>query len=380
MRILLVPSAYYPHVGGIEELTRQLALAFRARGHEAAVLTNRWPPATPRHEVLNSIDVTRLRFALPTKRPAAAARFLGTSIATVTALLRHTRSCRADVVHVIGAGPPSAYLAALHAHIPVPLVFTAQGELTFDAHRVFERSATLRAGLRRMLRYADAVTSCSVFVMRDLHRFGDIRAPSSVIPNGVDPSEFRGVPPETDLDDYVLGVGRLVPQKGFDVLIDAFASVQLAQLNLALVGDGFERDRLRDRATDRGIGSRVHFIPAVDRPRVARFMCGARAFALPSRGEPFGIALLEAMAAGVPAVATAAGGIPEFASDGVNALLVEPDNARRLAAAIARVAFEPKLRARLIAGGRATANAHAWGRIAEQYEELYQCVLRQHVA
>src|SRR5919204_3747617 len=137
LRILLVPSAYYPHVGGIEELTRQLALAFRARGHQAAVLTNRWPPGAQRSEVLDGTDVTRLRFPLPAKRPSAALHFLATSPAAAIALLRQIRRWRPDIVHVIGAGPPSAYLAALHTRLRAPLVFTAAGELTFDAHRVF---------------------------------------------------------------------------------------------------------------------------------------------------------------------------------------------------------------------------------------------------
>lgn len=380
MRILLVPSAYYPHVGGIEELTRQLALAFKKRGHDAAVLTNRWPPGVPPSEVLDGIDVTRQRFPLPAKRLSAVAHFLATSPAAAITLLRHIRRWRPEIVHVIGAGPPSAYLAALHARIRTPLVFTGQGELTFDAYRVFERSATLLAGLRRMLRCADAVTACSTFVMRDLENLEQIRAPSYVVPNGVEPSDFESARPELGCKPYVLGVGRLVPQKGFDVLMDAFAADELGQMNLVVAGDGFERDRLRTRAIDLGIDSRVRFVGALARERVARLLRGARVFALPAREEPFGIALLEAMAAGVPAVATAAGGIPEFARDGVNALLVPPDDARALAEAITRLAFDPGLRSRVIDGGRATAERHAWGLIAARYEEIYRRALQQDVA
>jgi glycogen synthase len=276
---------------------------------------------------------------------------------------------------VIGAGPPSVYLAALHARLRASLVFTAQGELTFDAHAAFARSATLLAGLRRMLRAADAVTACSDFVMHDLEKLEEIRAPSYVVPNGVEPRDFENVDPEQDVDPYVLGVGRLVPEKGFDVLIDAFAAEKLAGLNLVVAGDGFERDHLRARASERGIESRVRFVGAVARARVAELFRGAHVFALPSRGEPFGIALLEAMAAGVPAVATAAGGIPEFARNGVNALLVAPGDAKALATAIGRLAFEPDLRDRLIAAGRATAEEHAWARIAARYEDIYRCVL-----
>jgi glycogen(starch) synthase len=375
VRILLVPSAYYPHVGGIEELTRQLALALRARGHEAAVLTNRWPPGTRQTEVRDGIHVTRLRFPLPAKRPSAVLRFLATSPIAVIALLRHIHRWHANIVHVIGAGPPSAYLAALHARLHRPLVFTAQGELTFDAYGVFERSATLLAGLRRMLRHADAVTACSAFVMRDLEKLEGIGAPSYVIPNGVEPTDFVDVAPEGGSDPFVLAVGRLVPQKGFDILLDAVASEQLAGVNLVVAGDGFERERLEARAAALGVEGRVHFLGSVDRARVSALLRGACAFALPSRGEAFGIALLEAMAAGVPSVAAAAGGIPELVRDGENALLVEPEDPTALADALARVVTDGALRERLVRGGERTAAEYAWARIADRYEDVYLSVL-----
>lgn len=375
LRILLTPSAYYPHVGGIEELTRQLALALIARGHEAAVLTNRWPAGVRRTDVLDGIHVTRLRFPLPSKRPLAALRFLATSPRAVEALLRHVRRWRPDVVHVIGAGPPSAYLAALHARLRAPLVFTAQGELTFDAHRVFERSATLLAGLRRMLRHADAVTACSEFVMRDLESLEEIGAPSYVIPNGVEPADFASATPETQWEPYVLAVGRLVPQKGFDILLDAFASEQLEGLNLVVAGDGFERESLEAHAATLGLGPRVRFVGSVDRARVSALLHGACAFALPSRGEPFGIALLEAMAAGVPSVAAATGGIPELVRDRENALLVEPENPTALAEALARVVRDEPLRERLVRTGRKTAAELNWSRIADRYEHVYLAVM-----
>jgi glycogen synthase len=375
LRILLVPSAYYPHVGGIEELTRQLALTFGARGHEAAVLTNRWPPGVPQSEVLNGIDVTRLRFPLPAKRLFAASSFIATSPAAAVALLRHIHRWQADIVHVVGAGPPSAYLAALHARLRAPLVFTAQGELTFDAYRVFERSATLLASLRWMLHHADAVTACSGFVMRDLEKLQEIRAPSYVIPNGVEAADFARAAPERRWDPYVLAVGRLVPEKGFDVLIDAFASERLADLNLVFAGDGFERGSLEARAAAHGIAARVRFLGSVDRARLPGLLRGARAFALPSRGEAFGIALLEAMAGGVPSVAAEAGGIPELVRDGQNALLFEAENPTALAEALARVARDEALRERLVRGGRKTAAELNWGRIADRYEDVYLTAL-----
>jgi glycogen(starch) synthase len=253
-----------------------------------------------------------------------------------------------------------------------PLVLTTQGELSFDAHGAFERSATLRLGLRRTVRQARMVTACSAFALRSLEALVEPTCPSLVIPNGVDPREFaRTRGPETGFEPYILSVGRLVPQKGFDVLLDAFAATDLEGVNLVIAGDGFERGALERRATELGIVDRVHLPGAVGRDRLVALMLGALAFALPSRGEAFGIALLEAMATGVPAVAAAAGGVPELARDGENALVVPVENAGALSLALTRLVNDAALRSRLSAGGRQTANELAWDRIAEQYEAVY---------
>jgi glycogen(starch) synthase len=375
LRVLLTPSAYYPHVGGIEELTRQLALALKRRGHEVSVLTNRWPAGVSQSETLDSIEITRLAFPLPAARPLAAARFLTTAVPAVRALLRHVGRWQPDVVHVVGAGPPSAYFAALRSQVSARLVFTGQGELTFDADGVFERSATLRAGLRRILRQADVVTACSAYVLRDLEAFGVIHGPTHVVPNGVEPDDFAITTPSPDgLGRYVLAIGRLVPQKGFDVLVEAFKSDALRDLTLVLAGDGPERGKLESRAADLGLATRVRFLGSVERSRLPALLGGAVAFAFPSRGEAFGIALLEAMAAGVPAVAATSGGVPEFAHDGENALLVPPDNPTALAEGLARLVADAQLRERLSCGGRKTAADLAWSELAYRYEQIYVAI------
>lgn len=372
MRIILAPSAYYPHVGGIEELTRQLALTLKSRGHGVSVLTNRWPAGVARREVLDTIDVTRLVFPLPAARPRNAARFLFAAPGAAHALVRHLRCCKPDVIHIIGAGPQSVYIGALAPLLRTRLVFTAQGELTFDAHNVFERSATMRAGLRRVLRHADAVTACSAYVLESLATLGAIRTDAIVIPNGVNPADFASMKKQPSERPYVLAVGRLVEQKGFDVLIEAIASPAAPDLDLVIAGEGPARRKLTARAYELGISERIRFVGAVDRYAVADLLARADVFAFPSRGEPFGIALLEAMAASVPSVATRAGGVTEFAEDGANVLLVEPDNPGALAQALARVTSDTALRERLGVAGRATATEHSWMTIGPQFERLYQ--------
>ena len=371
LRIVLAPSAYAPNVGGIEELTRQLALRLAQRGHRPSVLTNRWPESLPREERNAGVDVIRLDFPLPAMSIVGGARFLATGGGAVARLLRALRADRPDVIHVIGAGPQSAYLAGLRPFISSRVVFTAQGELTFDANDVFANSLSLRLGLRTMLARADAVTACSAHVLRELATVRAIDSSAIVIPNGVDPAEFEPSARRVTSDPFVLAVGRLVPQKGFDVLLDAAADPRLAKTRFTIAGDGPQRATLQRQAEELGISDRVSFFGIASRAQLKELFRDSAAFAMPSRGEPFGIVLLEAMAAGVPAVATAAGGIPEFARDGENALLVPPDSASALAVALARILDDRALRERLAANGRETAEALSWNGIAERYEQVY---------
>lgn len=370
LRILLVPSAYYPHTGGIEETTRRLALELGGRGHRSLVLTNRWPSTTVPRERLGGVDVRRLRLELPAREPRALARFATVAPASVMGLLRAARSFRPHVVHVHGAGPNAAYIAATRGLLAAPIVFSAHGEFRNDAHGAFDRSRPLRWALRSLLRHASLVTAPSQVVLDELAEEFALAAPTAVVPNAVDPSEFAG---PRGPGGYVFTAGRLVRQKGIDLLLHAYAQAreQLAERRLVIAGEGPEREALTGLADTLGIDDRVSFEGAVARPRLAELMRGADAFAFPSRQEAFGIALLEAMAAGTPAVAARVGGIPEFARDGQNALLVAPESADELAAALVRVTAEPELRARLVEGGRAEAARLSWSTLAPRYEELY---------
>lgn len=372
--MLLVPSAYYPHVGGIEEMTRRLALELELRGHQSMILTNRWPSRTARKETMDGLRVRRLRFALPARRLAAVARFGAVAPGSAAALLGIIRSFRPDVVHVHGAGPNAVYVAALRGLIRAPIVFSAHGELRNDAHGALARARALRWALQSLLRHAAAVIAPSQVVLDELGEELELVAPATVLPNAVDLSEFEVARPSDE--GYIFTAGRLVHQKGVDLLLRAYAQarVSLGGRRLIVAGDGPERPALVRLAADLGLDGDVSFVGSVGRERLAELMCGADAFAFPSRQEAFGIALLEAMAAGTPAVATRVGGIPEFARDGENALLVAPEDADGLAAALVRLTGDPELGGRLAAGGRAQAAQLSWSRVVPLYEEIYQRV------
>ena len=168
-----------------------------------------------------------------------------------------------------------------------------------------------------------------------------------VIPNGVDLNKFRlmtrkEAKQQLGLDEdkrYLLYVGRLVAVKGLDLLLDAFA--QLTQkwrdVELLLVGDGAERGALEHQATDLGIRDKVHFVGAQPHEQVVLWMNAGDVFCLPSHKEGLPTVLLEALACGIPIVATSVGGIPEIVDDRQVGRLVRSRDPREMAACIEEV-------------------------------------------
>jgi glycosyltransferase involved in cell wall biosynthesis len=149
----------------------------------------------------------------------------------------------------------------------------------------------------------------------------------------------------------LLAVGRLEPQKGFDVLVDAVAILrrQGVDVKLDIAGEGGERARLTAQIARAGLEAHVALLGR--REDVAALMRGADAFVHPARWEGFGLVLLEAMSAGLPIVATAVGAIPEVVADGETALLAPPDSPEAFAAAVAGLVADPVLARRLGVGG-----------------------------
>lgn len=148
----------------------------------------------------------------------------------------------------------------------------------------------------------------------------------------------------------LLFVGRLAPEKGCLVLIEAVA--QLADVTLDIVGDGPSRAALRERAAALGIADRVVFHGYMDETGVRRRLAEADVFVMASFAEGVPVVLMEALAAGVPAVATRIAGIPELIEDGVTGFLVPPAEPNALAEVVRRLLEDPELRNRIATAGR----------------------------
>jgi glycosyltransferase involved in cell wall biosynthesis len=195
---------------------------------------------------------------------------------------------------------------------------------------------------------------------------------TAIVYNGIDTSRF--VPSARPGLGNILCVGSLAPHKGHVVLLDALPAVleAIQGASLTLAGDGSEREALLARAVTLGVAERVRFAGLVG--DVRPLLEEADLLVLPSvRREGLGIAVLEAMAAGVPVVASRCGGIPEVVEDGRTGRLVEPGDSGELARVIAEVLLDPATGAELAAAARASVeDRFDVGSTAKRLKRLYQ--------
>ena len=343
MTSLLVTNDFPPKVGGIQsylyELWRRLPPA------ETHVFTTPYPDAAAWDAAQAfTVERARARVLLPT--PALARR--------VDALARESA---ADVIFLDPMLPLGLVGLRLGA---APYVVIAHGAEV----NVPGRLPGSRALARRVLRSAAGVVAAGEYPARAAARVAGVALPTLVVPPGVDTDRFRPLSPDDRNGargrfglaadrPLVLGLSRLVPRKGFDVLIDAVAGLD-ADVQLAIGGAGRDARRLERRAAARGIIGRCTFlgrVPDADLPAlygcadVFAMLCRERWAGLEAEG--FGIVFVEAGACGVPSVAGRSGGSHEAVIDGETGLVVDPHDAAGVRAALQRLLDDDALRTRL---------------------------------
>jgi phosphatidylinositol alpha-mannosyltransferase len=363
VRIALVTQAYHPAVGGVTEHVDATARQLRSRGHEVTVVTSRFG-GDPRSEQ----GIVRIGRNLPVAYNGAENN-VTVGMGLPRALHAVFERGRFDVVHVHCPLSPVLPLLALRL-ARCPLVGTFHSALSSDLHlRMFRR------GLLPLYRRIDRVLAVSETARRCVD--GLFPGPIEIVPNGVDRARFRpGLKRLERFDDgcpNILFVGRFDARKGLPELMEACRELARDSLpfRLILVGDGSLRRKV-ERLALGPLRGRVHFEGRVGHERLPRYYASADLFCSPARdGESFGMVLLEAMASGVPIVATDIAGYRSVFTPGAEGLAVPPREPHSLAAAIRRVLTEPGLGARLGATGVETARAYGWDRVVDRLESIY---------
>jgi glycogen(starch) synthase len=370
MRILYWTEAFWPYIGGLEVFSTRLLTALRTRGHEILVVTCRGNLDLPDSDEYRDIPIRRFPFL-----DVLATRNLRRVSEIRCQVVELKRTFAPDVIHTKMTSVAPTTLFQLETSNPsfAPMLVTLHGAVNPAA----AHAETLHGRLLRRADWVTAVSSATLAEVRDL--VPEIADRSSVIYNSLDvPALFPTRPP--DRPPRVLCLGRLSPEKGFDVAMRAFGSVsrQLPGARLVVGGDGPERHLLKDMAAQLSLTDRVEFVGWVLPDRVPDLMNTASVVVVPSREEAFGIVALEAALMARPVVATRVGGLPEVVVHGQTGLLVEKDDAKALGEAVAWLLAHPETAMRM--GNTARQRAIRKFRLdqsVDAYLELYQRLIKE---
>jgi glycosyltransferase involved in cell wall biosynthesis len=272
-------------------------------------------------------------------------------LVAVVELVRLLRRERPEIVHANSSkAGVLGRLAALLARVPIR-IFTVHG-WAFSAHSGL--SSRLYRWADRLVRPLTTVTIC----VAESELSSGVRAATCdpartlVIPNAVD---VAAAPRTRHAGDprRIVTVGRLQRPKDFVTLVRALQALPAGVFELVVVGEGPDRRRVEQEIRGLGLSDRVHLYG--ERRDVRELLAGSDLFVLSSSSEGMPLSVLEAMAAGLPVVASRVGGVPELVVDGVTGILVAPGDEQELAAALRRLLDDPALRRRLGDAGRARA-------------------------
>lgn len=390
MKLLLVTNTYPPgDISGVGSLVFELAAEARRRGSQVRVLTRHQPAAA---------ETTRDGEDLLEARGGK----IFFPLVAGLCFLRLVRGWTPEVIHVHESDGVVIVLLTRLARLlgrrwgRSRIVATLQvsyaeerrsvrplrvdGEVVSRPVRSERLFAWIRAPILSLLgrisgRLADAVIAPSQVTAAELRRDYGIEA-IEVVPNGVLARDARS--PAQTAGTTVLFVGRLRTRKAVAVLLEAIGLLRKEQVavDLRIVGNGEQEEDLRERCLALGLEESVDFVGAVARDKMDGYYASAAIFCLPSIYEGFPLAILEAMAGGLPVVSTTVSGIPEAVDDGTTGMLVEPEDARGLAAALGSLLAQPDLRRSMgIAGRQRFGREFSIERVAGLHFELFQSLL-----
>jgi GalNAc-alpha-(1->4)-GalNAc-alpha-(1->3)-diNAcBac-PP-undecaprenol alpha-1,4-N-acetyl-D-galactosaminyltransferase len=347
--------------GGAERVTQLLATGFEEAGNKVTVITT-----SPQSDFYSLPDeVQRVRLDLVGKRPGNGLEGLARGIRAILELRRAVVATKPNlVISVMDQTNVLTLIALLGTQIPRVIT-----------EHTNARAAVRGRALRVLRRVTYPTTNLLVSVSRGVDScFGWLRADKRVVianPVSIDKSRapVQNLPSLPIGLNFVVGMGRLTHEKGFDLLLAAFAEVADAEpsWHLLVLGDGELRGSLEEEAIRLDIGSRVTFLGALRDP--FQVLEQAKLFVLSSRVEGFGNVLIEAMACGLPVLSFACEyGPAEIIDDGSTGLLVEPENTDALAAAMKRLMEDPQLRSDLAMAGKRSASRFELEMIVSAWE------------
>lgn len=415
--VLFLAPQFSPCVGGSEVAALREAQALRARGHDVRVLTIRWNATWPQEEMLEGVPVKRIGglFLHGRLRVRFGAKWLAEALLWLE-LLRCRRTYEVIHVRLLGWTIRPTLVAAWMAGKPLIIRLSGAGNAqdagarsgvaprlyagTLDPESPFLRVPFVPTGgdindllasqwlapwtLWLLRRRNVTFTAISTRIRSQLIQYGFRPEQIVLLPNGIDPDAYIATASQVRAraqrqgsgPPLVLCIANYQYQKGPDILLHAWQNVHafVPSARMLLVGTGELRDQLERLAGALGLSEYVQFIGPLEDVRL--ILARSDIFVLPSRHEGLPNALLEAMAAGLPCVATRVSGSEDLIVDGESGLLVPPEDPYALATALLLLLRDhERARAMGEAGRERVTQAFQHRQLIERLRELYAAVL-----
>lgn len=377
MKILLINSEYPPVGGGAGNASANIARLLSRLGNDVLLLTSQFGDL-PRDEVNDGVRI--LRVAALRRRADRSNALEQLSFILIASLqtLELARRFQPDVTLAFFGLPSGAVAWLLKKWSGIPYVVSLRGgDVPGFRPYDFRLYHKIAAPLLRLIWHGASAVVANSQGLRQLASAFDPTLAIPVIPNGVDLEKFS--PPARDLSSArILSVGRVVYQKGFDLGLQALAALKDLDWEWNIAGDGPQMPVLRAMAGTHGLTDRIHFLGWQTAEQLKVQYASATLFLFPSRHEGMPNAVLEAMASGLPVVATRIAGNEELVADGETGALVPPEDVEALRESLRPLLVQARMREQMgRASRRRVEQSFGWERIAEQYQLILQSAAQE---
>ncbi len=374
MKLLLINNEFPPIGGGGSTVTKYALEYLVKAGHEVTLITSRYKDL-PHREQIAGATVIRVPAIRRYKDYAAMWELVTFGISALIYSFFYTLRHRVDFIQAYFAVPAGwvAWMLSFFRRIPYAVYFGGSDIPNANPSRFKNVYPLITPLLRAIWRRAKFRTVCSEDLVRLAHE-ADADSEFLCIPNGVDTKRFAPIQRPANAKVKILFIGRLIPRKGFQRVVQSLPRVREltgVPFEVEVVGTGAAQTELNTLASELGVSDLIHYVGTVPYDKLEQSYQYADIFVLTSLSEGMPSVILEAMGCGLPIIASDVGGNNEIVKEGENGFLISGDDIENLANRLAQLINEPALREAQGQRSREMAQSYDWSRIMEQYNQLY---------
>lgn len=374
-KILIFSTAYYPFVGGAEVAIKEIT--DRISDIQFDLITAKLSPNLPSTEKIGNVNVHRIGLGLPLLDKLLLP-FCG---AVVTLSLNRKNNYDYFWCVMASFASGAAYIAnILRFWKPNPVILTLQ-EGDSEEHFRFRWFGLINLSWKLALKNSKILTAISSYLAGRARKFG-YKGEINVIPNGVDVNKFKIEISKEDRtrirerlkikenDIILITTSRLVEKNGIGDVIKALTKIS-ANIKFLIFGDGKLKPKLQNLAQTLNVSDRVNFLGHVSHDELTKYLKSCDIFIRPSLSEGMGNSFIEAMAAGIPVIATPVGGIVDFLQEEETGYFCRPQNPENIARTVEKVISDSD-RDRIIKNAREMVlEKYDWNKIVDQMRKVF---------